>query len=203
MTEHTRRAVLGAGAGAVSLAGCLGLGAGASAEPDELDRTARPTLGSADASLRVVAFEDFSCPGCRTFHTSVLPAVVSQYVRSGAVEYYHADYPIPVDRWSYRVASAARAVFEAAGDEAFFTFVGEIYGRSGPYTLELLETAAESAAEAGAAARTAADGETYRDTLDADKELAEDWGIDTTPSVFVEQERVDAGELLDVLADSV
>jgi Protein-disulfide isomerase len=204
MDRLSRRAALATGAGAAaSIAGCLGLGSGSAADPDELDSATRPTLGPSDASVRVVAFEDFSCPGCRAFQTSIFPALSSRYIQQGAVEYYHADYPIPVDEWSYPVASAARAVFEEAGDEAFFEFAAEMYGRSGSYSLDLIETAAESAGGIGGAARTAAADETYREAVDADRSLGSDWGVEGTPSVFVEDESVDPAELLDVLTDRV
>lgn len=204
MAQLSRRAALATGAGAAtSIAGCLGFGSGSGADLDDLDPATRPTLGPSEASVRVVAFEDFSCPGCRAFQTSIFPAVSTRYIQPGAVEYYHADFPIPVDEWSYPVASAARAVFEEAGDEAFFEFVAEMYGRSGSYSLDLIETAGESAGGVGAAARSAAEDETYREAVEADKELGSDWGVEGTPAVFVEDESVDPAELLDVLADRV
>lgn len=183
--RYTRRGFLAtSGALSLAIAGCLGTdGRG---NPEELDPTNRPVLGDTDAPVIVTVFEDFSCPGCRQFKTQITPVVYEQYVRTGDVQYFHADFPIPVDEvWSYAVASAARAVFEEAGNEAFWTFATRIYGHQGNYSYGAIEGVADDVADVGAAAREAAEQETYRPELDADHELGEDWGVEGTPTVFV------------------
>jgi protein-disulfide isomerase len=186
----TRRGLLAAGAAvSVALAGCSG---GSSVDPDAIDDGERPALGPESAPVTVTVFEDFACPHCRTFNAQVKPAIEQQYVQPGDVRYLHVDFPIPVDEtWSYAVGSAARAVFDEAGNDAFWAFVPAIYERQGSYSLDVVESVAEETAGVGDAARTAAENGTYRETLDEDRSIGERWGVGGTPTVFVDEEQVE------------
>lgn len=192
MNQHTRRRFLAAGAAAcTTVAGCLG-GGSTNADPDEIDTEDRPALGAEDAPVRVTAFIDFSCPGCRQFEDQIFPLIFERHVQTGQVRYLHADFPIPVDgTWSWAVASAARAVFAEAGNDPFWEFVTNIFRQQGSYSYDVLETVANDVAGAGTAARTAAEEETYRDAVEADRDRGEDWGVSGTPTVFVADSNVD------------
>ena len=194
-SRFSRRTFLAAGTAAcVALAGCSD--GSAAADPDEIDTGDRPALGDESAPVTVTVFEDFACPTCRQFKTQVTPQLVAFYVEPGHVRYLHADFPIPVDdRWSYAIPSAAYAVFEEAGNDAFWSFASEIYEHQGNYSLDAVETVAEDVAELGAVARTAADDETYRDRIEADRDRGEEWGVSGTPTVFVDDEQVDLNEI--------
>ena len=186
----TRRGFIAAGAAAsATLAGCLG---GSSIDPDAIDDGERPALGPESAPVTVTVFEDFSCPHCRRFNAQVKPAIEREYVEPGDVRYLHADFPIPVDEtWSYAVGSAARAVFSEAGDDAFWSFVTAIYEHQGGYSLDVIESVAEEVAGVGETARSAAENDRYRETLEDDRSLGERWGVSGTPTVFVDEEQVE------------
>jgi protein-disulfide isomerase len=186
----TRRGFLAAGVGiSVALAGCSG---GSSVDPDAIDDGDRPALGPESAPVTVTVFEDFSCPHCRSFNAQITPAIERQYVEPGDVRYLHADFPIPVDEtWSYAIGSAARAVFDEAGNDAFWAFVPAIYERQGSYSLDGVESVAEEIAGVGDAARTAAENDSYRETLEEDRSMGERWGVSGTPTVFVGEEQVE------------
>lgn len=192
--RFTRRGFIAtAGASAtVALAGCTGDPPGANL--DDLDADTRPTRGQLEAPVPVTVFEDFGCPACRDFKNSVSPQLVQNHVETGEILLYHADFPIPVDsRWSRPVANGARAVYEEAGDDAFWDFASDIYEHQGNYSYDVIEDVANDVAEVGPAARDAADNRSYTDVLDDDVSMAEDWGVDGTPSVFVGEESVDSG----------
>jgi len=181
-------AVAGTGAG-IALAGCLG--GEASGDLDSFDPAERPALGEADAPVRVAVFEDFSCPGCQQFKAQFTPQIVSAYVETGEAVYFHADFPLPVDEtWSYAVASAARAVFEEAGNDAFWGFASAIYEHQGSYAYDVIEETADEYG-VGAEARAAAENETHRDWLDDDREQGEEWGVEGTPTVLVDGDEVE------------
>jgi protein-disulfide isomerase len=186
----TRRGFIAAGAAAsVTLAGCLG---GSSVDPDAIDDGDRPALGPESAPVTVTVFEDFACPHCRRFNAQVKPEIEQQYVEAGDVRYLHADFPIPVDEtWSYAIGSAARAVFSEAGHDAFWGFVTAIYEHQTNYSFDAVETVAAEVAGVGETARSAAEGETYRDTLESDRSMGERWGVSGTPTVFVGEEQVE------------
>lgn len=156
---------------------------------EDLDR---PALGDDDAPVTVTVYEDFSCPGCRLFKQQAFPRIVEEYVEYGDVKYHHGDLPVPVDEtWSWAIPSAARELFEAEGDDAFWTFASEIFGYQEEYSYDVIETVAEDVAGLGVAARDAAENESHRGTIEVDRERAIEMGATATPTVFVDGEVVD------------
>lgn len=194
MNTASRRGFLAAGVTVMaSAAGCLGVVSDSdsydpTAEPDEIERT-RPTQGPDDAPVRVIAFENFGCGHCARFNRSVLPVLLDEYVRPGTVQYLHADFLLNRSAENYRAGNAARAVHETAGNDAFWSFNTNIY-QYGDRSLQTIEDVAETAGGVGTAARTAAKTGEYADALSADTELGAEWGVEATPTVFVENEYV-------------
>lgn len=182
--ELTRRAALRGGTllAVGGLAGCLGGDSG-----ETVDSLPAPTKGSADAAVTVQAFEDFACGHCRTFALEVLPEIESRYVESGEVSYEHRDFPLPVDaEWSWAAPSAARAVQDTVGDEAFFEFATGLYRNMDGYSMDLMESLAEEVGADPETVRTAAADVVYRPVLEADKSRGEEMGVTGTPMVFVD-----------------
>jgi protein-disulfide isomerase len=213
----SRRRLLAAGgtAAVIGLAGCSDGGTGddpdaesdggsddggSSVTPASIDDDTRPALGVEDAPVTMAVFQDFSCPHCRSFKREVAPTIVADYVDPGDVRYLHADFPIPVDeQWSYAIANAARAVFEEAGNDAFWPFSEEIYAHQGDYSLDVVESVADEIADVGTAAREAAESGAYRDRIDADRELGIQWGVEGTPAIFVGDELVAPNEVAETI----
>ncbi|TMT85181.1 DsbA family protein [Haloterrigena sp. H1] len=188
----TRRSTLIALGGTITLsttAGCLG-GFGGS----DVDFP-RPALGPTDAAVTVDVFEDYACPHCATFIESVFPQIRSTYVEPGDVRYRYFDYPIPVDQqWSWRAASAARAVQDETDVETFFSFAKGIYeqqSRLGEDGYQLLRELAADHDVDGEAIVTAAEEESYRDVVKADQQTGDDRGVPGTPAVFVDGDLVE------------
>jgi protein-disulfide isomerase len=188
--RYTRRGVLAAGAAvSVGLAGCLGEPPGP--EPGSLSPGEQPLLGNQNASVTVTIFEDFGCPACRRFALNALPSVRSQHVNPGNARIFHMDYPIPVsEQWSYAVASAARAVFEEAGHDAFWSFSEEMFANQGDFSMSLIEQTGNEVANVGTAARNAAEQNTYRNAVDSDRDTGRNWGVQSTPTIFVGTESI-------------
>lgn len=191
MTIHRRQFLAATGSGlAVAVAGCLG---GGSADLDSFDSSDRPAMGPDDAPVRMAVFEDFACPGCQQFKAQVTPSLVEDYVEPGTVQYFHADFPIPVDgTWSYAVASAAWQVFETAGSDAFWDFSSAIYPQQHSYSYDAIEDVAEDVAGVGQEAREAAENESFSDQLEDDKDQGENWGVGGTPTAIVADQVVDS-----------
>lgn len=200
----TRRSYLTAVGGAAALgstAGCLG--GSASALPDgcdvgDLDSVSslpRPALGPEDAAVTVDVFEDFACPHCQTFTEDVYPEIRSTYVDSGDVQYRFFDFPIPVDdTWSWAAASAARAVQDRADAETFFAFTEGVYANQGRLSEEGYQVVHDLADELGVDGCTvaaAAEQESYRPVVEADRDEGVSREVPGTPAVFVD------GDLLD------
>lgn len=200
----TRRSYLTAVGGAAALGSTTGcLGGSASALPDgcdvgDLDSVSslpRPALGPEDAAVTVDVFEDFACPHCQTFTEDVYPEIRSTYVDSGDVQYRFFDFPIPVDdTWSWAAASAARAVQDRADAETFFAFTEGVYANQGRLSEEGYQVVHDLADELGVDGCTvaaAAEQESYRPVVEADREEGVSREVPGTPAVYVD------GDLLD------
>ncbi|WP_277554986.1 thioredoxin domain-containing protein [Halobaculum limi] len=187
--SFTRRRALSAVAAvsAAGLAGCLGEQGGG----DRVQSLPRPVRGDPDAAVTITTFEDFVCPHCQTFATQVLPDLEADYIEKGTVRHEHYDFPIPVDdRWSWQVPSAARAVQDTVGTEAFFEFVHLLFtegwsnGRA-QYSEDLLASLAEEVGATPDDVVAAATSNRYRPVVESDRETGTKRGVRGTPAVFV------------------
>ncbi|ELZ91329.1 protein-disulfide isomerase [Haloferax mucosum ATCC BAA-1512] len=223
--RQTRRAYLAAAAGALTLgtAGCLGGGDGSDAtatdtgnstgtesdviatigcdvsERDAVSSLPTPSLGSDDAAVVVDVWEDFACPHCATFSLDVFPKLQSEYISEGVVRYRHHDFPLPVDEWwSWKGASAARAVQDETDDETFFEFAhtlfenqSELSGGSPEESLTTLKNLATDADLDGCSVAAAASRERYRPVVEAERTNATDEReLRGTPTVLVNESKV-------------
>ena len=75
-----------------------------------------PTLGSADAPVKVVEYSSFDCTHCKDFHESVTPGIVDR-VRNGEVQFTYV--PIYGTGSLQNGLGAARAAI-CAGEQGFF-----------------------------------------------------------------------------------
>lgn len=188
--SFSRRRALSAvaAASAAGLAGCLGGQGGG----DGVQSLPRPVRGDSDAAVTLTTFEDFVCPHCQTFATEVLPDLERAYIEEGTVRHEHFDFPIPVDgRWSWQVPSAARAVQDTVGTDAFFEFVHLLFtegwsnGRA-QYSEDLLASLAEEVGATSDEVVSAATSNRYRPVLESDRETGTERGVRGTPAVFVD-----------------
>lgn len=196
MQGYSRRALL-ASAGALSagtLAGCLG-GDGDGEQDcsgDQRSVEVEPA-GDPDSDVTVTVYEDFECPGCGEFAQNVYPAAVEEFVENDEIAYEHRDFPVTIgDEWSRRVPNAAFAVAEDAGEEAYYEFVKEVYQFQGEYSED---NVAGLAAELGAdenVIREAIEEEPFCEQINESIDEAEDRGVSATPTVFVNDEQLEA-----------
>jgi protein-disulfide isomerase len=196
MHQPSRRTFLAAAsAGVAGLAGCLG-GGGDDEGRDcsgEQRSVEVPAAGDPDSEVTVAAYEDFECPGCREYALNVYPQIEREYVEPGTVAYEHRDLPIPVEEeWSWRVPNAALAVLEDAGGEAYYGFVHEVYQHQGDYTEDIVgEVATNQGADEGVV-REAIEEEPFCEQLNESRAEALDRGVESTPTVFVNDQRLEA-----------
>ncbi|PRW64199.1 DsbA family protein [Actinopolyspora mortivallis] len=83
-------------------------------------------LGSPEAPVVLVAYEDFRCPFCAKFATDSLPKLVDRYVEPGVLRVEWRDYPIFGEQ-SIRAAKAGRA---AARQHRFWEFERTVYSHA-------------------------------------------------------------------------
>lgn len=73
-----------------------------------------PTMGSSSAKVTVMEISDYHCPFCRRQTQQVFPQLVSDYVKTGKVQFVFVDYPIAS---LHPRAARAHAAASCAGDQ--------------------------------------------------------------------------------------
>ena len=155
---------------------------------DRVSSLPTPTRGPDDAPVTVAGFEDFACPHCQTFTLEVAPKIVSNYVEQGDVRYQYFDFPIPVSEWSWRAASASRAIHDRIDDAAFFDFTTRVYEQQSELDTDGYQTVHDVASAVGADgcfAAASAKQEPYRPVIKESRQQGIDRGVDSTPTIFV------------------
>jgi len=164
-----------------------------------VDSMPTPVRGDPNADVTLRVFEDYACPHCAHYATEIAPRVVENYAAPGEIRYEHHDFPIPVsEEWSWAGANAARAVQDGVGDEAFFEYTHLLFENQSAYVgagetgYDVLATYAERVGADPVEAVRAAKGGTYDEVLKADRQAGIDDGVQGTPTVFVNGEKLDS-----------
>jgi protein-disulfide isomerase len=134
-------------------------------------------IGPADAAITIVEFADFQCPYCAR-HAPVLAHVRQKYGDQVRIVFRH----MPVHQGAVIAAEAAVA---AAEQGKFWAFHDQIWAHFGHLTRADLESFAKAAGLDMARFRSALDTRRYHDAVMAEYAAAESFGVDGTPTVFI------------------
>ncbi|MGK2903574.1 MAG: DsbA family protein [Mycobacterium sp.] len=143
--------------------------------------------GSVTAPVTFVEFADFRCPFCAQFARTTEPQLVDKYVNSGVLRIEWRDMPIFGDQ----SMAAARAGRAAAAQGRFWPFVDAVYHAAPPkghadLTPAALRGFAEQAGVPDLQRFTAdATSTTFDAAIDADLQVANRFGISSTPAFSV------------------
>lgn len=150
-------------------------------------------MGPADARVTIVEYASLTCPHCANFHAEVLPTLKKDYVETGKVRYIYRDFPLD------RMALGAAMIARCAGRDSFFGFIDTFYAAQGQW--------AQASNPIGALGNLARLGGMSQKTFDsclenADAqnailkqrlEAANEFGIQATPTIFVNGARYSGG----------
>lgn len=82
-------------------------------------------LGSDDAPVKLVQFEDFQCPHCLTYTLNIEPFLVEEFVKAGLLQIEFRHYPV-VGRESVTAAVAAEC---AAEQNRMFEYANRLFAK--------------------------------------------------------------------------
>jgi protein-disulfide isomerase len=149
----------------------------------------RPYAGSEESDVVVKVFEDFACPACAEYSTSVKPQIFDEYVEGNEIRYEHYDYPLPVhQRWSYEIANAARSVQDRSDNETFFEFTDAIFEDQDTLSQDLVRDIANNLDGVDNADGVVNDGAAslYEPVIQSDRQVGSDeYNVQGTPTVVV------------------
>jgi protein-disulfide isomerase len=159
----------------------------------ELER--QPMMGDPEAPVEMLVFEDFKCPACRNFEESVMPRLQRDYVDSGVARLYFINFQfIAPDSVTAGIAAECAYRQDAA---AFWDYKTYVYRAQGSQqetwaTPQLLVSIARDYVPALDATELEACiiERRHEDLVLRDRQLAQNAGISSTPTVLVNGEQV-------------
>lgn len=143
----------------------------------------QPTLGRANAPLKVILFENFMCEHCKAFEEEVFPQLERDYIATGKVEVYYVNLA-----WGSEQAELSALAGECAyrqDEAAFWNFKSDMYAAQGSWqTLDDLLGVAGASYDVPAL-RLCIETKQYESEVTRDLDLAEKVGVQGTPSIIV------------------
>jgi protein-disulfide isomerase len=153
------------------------------------DPLATRTKGSTAAPVTVYEMADFQCPACRLFTVSIMPALDSEFVRTGKVRWVFIN--LPLTSIHPNAMAAAEVAMCAARQGRFWQTHDALYLHQDAWAglSEPRDTLVALAQRAGAdrnKLNTCIQGGTARAEVELDAERAARSGAHATPSFYIE-----------------
>jgi len=168
-----------------------------------IDTVGRPVRGNPAAKVTVINYDDLECPYCARMHQSLFPSTMDRY--KDKVRFVYKDDPLTeLHPWAMRAAVDANCLAAQSG-ASYWSYVDYLHGHGQEITGTDRDVNKSFAALDKIARQQASDAKLDSTKLDAciakqdetqvraSAREAESLGIDGTPAVFVDGERVNGG----------
>lgn len=156
-------------------------------------------IGAADAPVVIQEWADYQCPVCAQWATNELPQLMEQYVNTGKVRIEFHDFAF-LDRYfqngagreSVRAAEAVHcAMDQGQGFEMHTTIFANHHGENeGAFSQSRLVQMAKDLGMDGATFESCLKNDTHLDTVKASYDQAINLGVNSTPTFFINGEKV-------------
>jgi protein-disulfide isomerase len=166
----------------------------------EIDTAGRPIRGNPAAKVTVINFDDLECPFCGRMHQSLFPSTLDRY--KDKVRFIYKDDPLTeLHPWAMHAAVDANCL-AAQSSDVYWTYIDYLHGHGQEITGESRDVAKSFAALDRIARQEATLGKLDAAKLDAciakqdesqvraSAKEAESLGVDGTPALFIDGERV-------------
>jgi protein-disulfide isomerase len=161
-----------------------------------------PYIGSPDAGVTAVSYEDFECPFCKRYNEGAYPQIVENFVRTGEVQYFYKNLPLQqIHPWSEPAALASECALNQDA-EAFWTFkqgffsnqeqLGNAYENSN-FDASMYRWAEQTGLDTEQF-RTCYDNEEEIEEVQQDKQEAGENGAQATPTVLINDQKLEGAQ---------
>ncbi len=168
----------------------------------------QPMLGNPDAPVKIVEFGDFKCPSCKFFTDNFFPQIKQEFIDTGIASFYFINFQFLAPD-SLTAGIAAEAVYHQ-NKEAFWEYYKAIYQLQGDErtawaTPDFLVNVARNLNLQIDYEKLRQDIEdkTYEKQVLDDNRLAAEYGVSSTPSVFVNGKKIEQIRDFDVIRKAV
>jgi protein-disulfide isomerase len=165
-----------------------------------IDTVGRPIRGNPAAKVTVINFDDLECPYCAKMHQSLFPATQDRY--KDKVRFIYKDFPLAdMHPWAMHAAVDANCLASQNAD-VYWTYVDYLHGHGQEVSGEDRDINKSFAALDRIARQEATLAKLDSATLDAclakqdetqvraSMKEGDKLGIDSTPSIYVDGERI-------------
>jgi protein-disulfide isomerase len=166
----------------------------------KIDTSGRPTRGNKDAKVVAVNYDDFECPYCSRMHQQLFPTILKEY--GDRVLFVYKDYPlVEIHPWATHAAVNANCL-AAQNNDAYWDYADYLHANKKQLDDEktpearyaLLDKLASDqgqkhgvdTAKLQACVKAQKD-----DAVKASMKEAEGLGVNATPTLFVNGEKID------------
>jgi protein-disulfide isomerase len=188
-TDKTWLYIVGAAAAAALVGGIVywqsgpgGASPGEKKDPDLAELMAPGplpdiSLGKDDAPNTIVEYASMTCPHCAQFHKIVLPELQKKYIDAGQARLILREFPLD------GLAVAAFMLARCAGPDRYYPMVGALFDTQQTWALPGTEGKEKFD-------QCMADKELFQKIVDTRTRGNEEFGVDSTPSFFVNGKRL-------------
>ncbi len=185
----TRRDTLSmVGAAALAATGSVALSPQAFAE--DLSTLMEPgplgehIVGNVDAPVTIIEYASMTCPHCRTWHKEVYPVIKEKYIDTGMAKLYFREFPFDP------AAAAAFMLANCAGEDKYFSMIDVLFEKQATWSRgkvvdELLKISKLAGFTQESFSACLKNQELLDNVLAIQKKAAEDYGVDATPTFFI------------------
>jgi protein-disulfide isomerase len=149
------------------------------------------TLGQLDAPNTIVEYASMTCSHCATFHTTVLPELEKKHIGTGQARLILREFPLD------GLATAAFMLARCAGNDRYYPMVGALFETQQTWAVpggdgkeKLLSIAKQAGFSKEKFDQCLADKELFNNIVETRKRAHEQFGVDSTPSFFVNGKRL-------------
>ncbi len=170
---------------ALMLVAGLALGAAAPAPVTPADMA----LGRAGAPVTVIEYGSLTCPHCAAFDQTLFPRLKAEYIDSGKIRYVFRDFPRDrVDLQAFQLAHCEHG-------RAFWPLIELLFQNQASWTKArdvhaALLPLAQQAGLSAASSRACLADQSLATTSAASADAGSKAGVDTTPSFFVNGQKI-------------
>jgi len=174
----------------------------------KIDVNGRPTRGNSQAKVVAVNYDDFECPFCSRMHQTLFPTLLKEY--GDRVVFIYKDFPLAeIHPWATHAAVNANCL-AAQNPDAYWDFADYMHANQKEVNSEkshdgqfaLLDRIAMAQGQKhnlDAARLQACIKAQQDDRIKASVHEGEDLGVEATPTMFINGEKVDGALPIDEL----
>ncbi len=159
-------------------------------------KAAPQVLGQASAPVKLVEFADYTCPYCGQWAAQVQPQLIHDFVNTGKLQIVFYDFPLGSEgehKYSFLAARAGRC---AAEQGKFWEMHDVLFGRQSEWSfaaaapVKQFEEYAKGVGVDPAKFNPCLESDRYADAVTASHMLGEQLGVDSTPTIIINEKRL-------------